>query len=56
MDECFYPELNICDPVDGNCEKVFGSNYTCQCGAGFTGDGINCKGITSLSVVIILIS
>ena len=41
IDECG-DESNNCS-TDANCTNIPGS-YTCECNAGFTGDGINCTG------------
>ena len=45
IDEC-EDGNNSCD-VNANCANIDGS-YTCSCQPGYTGDGLNCRGMCTV--------
>ena len=45
INECENDSDNDCDKMNGNCTNIIGS-YLCNCDPGFSGDGVNCTGLS----------
>ena len=44
VDRCSEPDLNYCDPVGGQCNRLPKGGYNCSCVEGYSGDGFTCEG------------